>query len=270
MKPVILMRPSLAEENEFSIASKHLPTFRKRSDIPPGSLVVGRYSVVPFYLELEEDLAASGSKLINSYREHRWIADLREWYEDFKGITPKTWFDLVSLPENGGPFVLKGETNSRKFHWNTHMFAKNKREAMEVYSRLSQDSLIGQQNIYIREYVPLRKLAEGLNGLQVSEEYRFFFLDRKIVSGAFYWSSHVDDLTEVPKAANVPLEFLEEVKNRLGCNARFCVVDIARKADGDWTVIEVNDGQQSGLSENNPEELYLNLKKVLSFSEDST
>lgn len=269
MEPVILMRSSLAEENEFSTASKYLPTYRQRSQVPENSLVLGRYSVLPFYKELEDDLTENGSRLINSHRQHRWIADLREWYTDFEGITPKTWFELCDLPEKG-PFVLKGETNSKKFQWNTHMYAEDRRQAGEVYRRLTQDGIIGDQNIYIREYVPLMKLADGLNGLQICEEYRFFILDRQVLSGAFYWSSHIDDLTEVPKAANVPREFLEEVLGRLGSNARFVVVDIARKADGGWIVVEVNDGQMSGPSENNLDELYSNMKKVLAFSGLST
>ena len=269
MQPTILMRPSLAEENEFSIASKYLPTYKQRSQVPKDSLVIGRYSVLPFYKELEDDLLEQGSTLINSHREHHWIADLREWYMDFEGITPRTWFDFSSLPEKG-PFVVKGETNSKKFQWNTHMYAENRRQAGEVAGRLSQDGLLGDQNIYIREYVPLVKLADGLNGLQICEEYRFFILDRQILSGAFYWSSHIDDLTTVPSAASVPQTFLAEVLERLGSNARFVVIDIARKVDGGWIVIEVNDGQMSGPSENNLDELYSNMKKVLAFSAVST
>lgn len=263
------MRPSLAEETELQIASTHLPVYRLRSQIPPNSLVVGRYSVLPYYRELEEDLIANGSCLVNSYRQHAWIADLREWSQDLHGLTPKTWFDLSQIPEEG-PFVLKGATNSRKFEWNTHMFARNKKEAIEVYRRLSQDGLVGEQDICIREYVPLRKLAEGFNGLPISEEYRFFILDGEVLSGAFYWSSHVDDLTETPRCDRVPQTFLTEVIDRIGFNARFVVVDIGIKADGEPIVIELNDGQMSGLSENNPDILYQNLKKVLDFSLEPT
>ena len=39
----------------------------------------------------------------------------------------------------------------------------------------------------------------------------------------------------------------------------FFVIDIAQKEDGDWIIIEVNDGQQSGLSENSADILYQNL-----------
>lgn len=269
LKPVILFRSSYNEEEEKAIAKKYFEVYDTRCAIPENSLVIGRYSTLPFYKELEVDLLERKSKLINSYAQHRWIADLKNWYEDLKEFTPKTWFKLADIPENL-PVVLKGETNSKKFNWNTHMFANNKKEAIQVYSRLSEDSMISQQEIVIRQFVPLKKIAEGLNGLNISEEYRLFVLDGKVISGGFYWSSHIDDLeSDVLKTLswkNIPESFLNKVLSILGCNAPFVVVDIARTADDRWIVVEVNDAQHSGLSENNPNDLYENLKKSLNFS----
>lgn len=261
------MRTSLAEENEKEIAKKYFQVYETRASVPPGSLVVGRYSVLPFYKELEEDLKINNSSLINTFRQHNWIANVKEWYEDLQHLTPKTWFDLSCLPDAGGPFVLKGQTNSKKFMWKTHMFAKNKQEAIQVYGRLLEDSLIGQQEICIRQYVPLKKLADGLNGLDVTEEYRLFVLDGKVISGGFYWSNYIEDLPEdVQKSltwGNIPQDFLNNVLTNIGSNARFLVVDIARQQDGNWMVVELNDGQFSGLSENHPEVLYKNLQESL-------
>lgn len=261
---VILMRAALAEEKELQIASKYFPVYQYRSQIPSNSLVIGRYSVLPYYKELEVDLSEKNSYLVNSYHQHAWIADLKEWYQDLHGLTPKTWFSLAEIPPEG-PFVLKGATNSRKFDWNTHMFAKNKTEAIQVYGRLTKDSLIGNQDIYIRQYVPLKRLETGVNDLPISEEYRFFILNGKIVSSAFYWSSHVDDLTEVPSPDRVPESFMREVISRIGSNANFVVVDVAITETGDPIVIELNDGQMSGLSENDPDKFYSNLKKICTF-----
>jgi len=269
--PVILMRTSLAEESEFEVAKKYFPVYRLRSQIPENSLVIARYSALPYYLELEEDLKANGSELINTYYQHRWIADLREWYQELEGLTPKTWFTLAEPPEHEAPFVLKGATNSRKFNWDTHMFAKTKMDAGSVYSRLSQDSMIMEQDIYVRKYVPLKRLFTGLHDLPISEEYRFFVLDGEVVSSGFYWSSHIDDLKDIgiiPDPRNVPEAFLNEVVRRIGFNARFVVIDIARTEAGDWTVIELNDGTMSGLSENSPETLYSNLRKRLNAEND--
>jgi len=49
-------------------------SFHRNSPTVKDSIVVGRYSVVPFYRELEEDLVLSGSKLIHNFAGHRYIA----------------------------------------------------------------------------------------------------------------------------------------------------------------------------------------------------
>ena len=255
--PVILIRSGLAEEDEITSAIDIFGTanvFTSRCKLglaKPGSMVVGRYSCLPWYKELEEDLQAFGCRVINTHRQHAYVADLRNWYEDLEGLTPKTWFELSAVPKDGGPFVLKGETNSAKFLFDTHMYAANYNAVMEVYSRLSKDNLIGQQDIYVRKYEPLVKLADGLHGLKIAEEYRFFVYKRKVICGGFYWASHIDDITEtvtVPDPSVVPQKFLEEVIDRIQDQCNFYTIDVARKQDGTWTVIELNDGCQAGLS----------------------
>lgn len=274
MNPVILFRHDRTTIDEFEIAKSKLQTVDLRSKVPENSLVIGRYSVLPFYKELEEDLLQNGSQLINSYRQHRYIADLSSWYGDFCDITPKTWFNLHEIPNNG-PFILKGETNSRKFSWKTHMFAENKVQAGEVHSRLLNDSMIGTQNIVIRQYVPLKTFDYDFSGLPITEEYRFFILNGKVISGAYYWSSYYDDLIQKGEDINpnnVPKEFIDDVIERVGGNSNFYVVDIARTKEpynplynihgnGNWIVVELNDGQMSGLSMNDPDNLYQKIKE---------
>jgi hypothetical protein len=271
MPPIILYRPQ--EKDQFGIdrelvamvdAGFHVT--KSRVMVPKGSLVIGRYSVLPFYKELDDDLNAIGSKLINSYREHLFIADLMEWAPVLKDLTPRTWDRLEDLPDDGTAFVVKGQTNSRKDRWNTHMFAPTKRDAVEVTLRLQEDSLIQTQKIYYREYVELWNLGTGLNGLPITEEFRFFVLDGRILTGAFYWSSHVEDIKMVPQPDNAVYDCVITAVNMLKKaeeHPRFLVIDVARKASGQCIVIELNDGQMSGLSENNPALLYTRIREVL-------
>jgi hypothetical protein len=266
MNPVILYRDIDTPDEEKGPIHKYFEATSIRTAIP-NRLVVGRYSVLPYYKELEDDLLFVGSKLINTYKQHRYLADLRNWVEDIGDLTPKTWYWHQDLPDNGGPFVVKGETNSKKHSWDTHMFAKDKRDAGLVMSRLSGDGLIGQQSIYFREYVPLKTLLVGLNGLPVTEEFRFFICNGKVLCGAYYWSSFVNDLTSIPDVESVPQEFLNEIIRRVGTKATFWVVDVAKTDDGRWIVIELNDGQMSGLSENDPDKLYENLAAALQVPE---
>lgn len=238
----------------------------QRTEIPKDcDLVIPRYSALPFYEELERDVNNLGAQLINTHKQHNYVAHIRNWYYDLGDITPRTWFYLDQIPDEG-PFVLKGATNSKKFAWNTHMFAKNKQAAIQVYTNLTTDSMIGVQDICVREYVPLKKLAQAPQGLPISEEYRFFVLDGKIMTGAFYWGNYWDDLLDqgiFPNVSDVPDELIEKILKIVSPKIRFFVFDVARTADNNWILIELNDGQQSGLSMNDANVLYYNMKRAL-------
>lgn len=270
MQPIILYRNDLDWKQEENIVKKYFSCIDKRTQITVDNLVIPRFSALPFYKELENDINYVGARLINTYDQHRYVADLVNWYYDLYEFTPVTWDKLSDIPEVG-PFILKGETNSKKFLFNTHMFAKTKQEAIAVHGRLTQDSLIGYQHIYIRQYVPLEKLCDGLQGLPITREYRFFIYKDRILSGGFYWSSHVEDITNrgiIIDPNEVPYEFLKKIIDKiqnteLAEPPTYYVLDVAKTQSGEWILIELNDGCMSGLSENDPDKLYSNLKRVL-------
>lgn len=257
--PIILLRDSdIVSPEEKEAMNRHFKVVESRMEIPKGSLVIGRYSVLPFYEEQERDIKLAGSQLINSYKEHRYIADLMNWYDDLEAFTPKTWRRLEDVDEDG-PYVLKGATNSRKFQWDTHMFAKDKRQAAEIYCELCNDSLIGSQDIYIRKYIPLKTYMTGLHNLPITDEWRVFVYKGKMLSYGYYWSTHVEDLTFVPYLPDAGLDLVDSIMTKVEDRCPFYVMDIARTQDNNWILIELNDGQMSGLSENDPKQLYKNL-----------
>lgn len=268
MTPVVLYRPiDGLDLQEEEAAKAHFNVVRQRTEVRPGDLVIGRYSVLPFYKELEQDLRIQGAKLINSYRQHQFIADVMAW-ADILGpdLTPRTWDRLADIPDYGTAFVVKGQTNSRKDRWNTHMFAATKRDAVEVTLRLQEDSLIQSQRIYYRKYEKLAQYHVGLNGLPVTDEYRYFVLNGIPLTGAFYWSSHVGDLPILPKPKMAHFQAVEAAVRRLkeaDSLPPFVVIDVATREDGSVMVVELNDGQMSGLSENDPNVLYARMSYIL-------
>lgn len=268
--PYILFRRSLVDNEEVEAAKKHFNVVFQHEEIPSGSLVIPRYSALPYYEYLEEGIRALGSSMINTYRQHRYVADMQNWYQDLRTSTPKTWFSLSEVYATRSElkpdlsFVLKGSTNSMKQQWNTHMFAQTFDDISKVHSNLMVDSLIGTQPIYIRKFISLRKVGVKINGQPVTEEYRVFVLDGKILTKAFYWSEYYDVVAPQDQdPTNIPEGFLSDVIANVGDSIRFWVVDVARTEKGSWMVVELNDGCQSGLSMTDPNQLYENLFRSL-------
>lgn len=253
MQPVILFRSQFGEDGELDIARQHLPVTGLRAAVPAGSLVVGRYSCLPYYSELAADLAVSGSRLINSVAQHAYIATF-EYYEDIKPYTFQTWSRFADIPQDlrDKPFVVKGKTNSRKLQWKTHMFAENFRSATNLGAELMNDPFIGPQGLVIREYVPLETFELGLNDVPMTNEWRLFFLGTELLAYGYYWAI-IDDLSHIDRATPgflaEGLPFAKAIAEIVARRTNFFVLDIARTLAGDWKVVEVNDGQQSGVNE---------------------
>lgn len=265
-----LFRPSLAEAAEMEAARQAgFICFTQRTSYHEEHpcLVVARYSALPYYRELEEDLETLGSKLVNSSREHEWIAHMDWAFDEAVGpLTFPTWLQLDQVPRDEAPYVLKGRTNSKKQRWSTHMFAPTWAAALEVQARLEEDGLIGEQEIVIRKYVPLLTYFTAIGGMPITKEYRVFVYQRRVLSVGFYWEAFRDDFpyhgVEVPDG-QCDLGFVDRVVEAIGDRVPFYVVDVAQDTTGRWWVVELNDGQMSGLSGNSPDKLYRALYEAM-------
>lgn len=113
MKPIMLFRQDRETYDEIKIAHKYFEVYENRALIPDNSLVVGRYSVLPYYKELEIDLKARNCCLIDTFHQFNWVAGF-EYYEQLAPYTFKTWFSPAEIPKDEGPIVVKGKTNSKK------------------------------------------------------------------------------------------------------------------------------------------------------------
>ncbi|NJL54109.1 ATP-grasp domain-containing protein [bacterium] len=269
---VILMRPSLAEQEELEAAKFYFPVITQRAYVNTNDLVICRYSSLPYHRELELDVEAMQAHLLNTTKHHSFVAEVRNWYDALKSHTFRTWFSLEEFKRelktdksmHGASFVLKGNTNSRKQLWNTHMFAANADAVDEVWRRLDQDTMIGSQDIVIREYEPLRSFGKGIRDLPITEEYRFFVLYNTVVGKGFYWSQYPELVEEqVVDPEHVPMDWLQPIIDEVSKSINFFVVDVGRAEDGSWRLIELNDGCMSGLSMVSPKQLYKNMHHKL-------
>lgn len=259
--PTILFRVGsrTSERDEFAAARRHMRAETSRC-LCRDATVFGRYSVLPWYEDLEQDMAILGSRLINSYDQHRWIADFR-YYEAVRPYTFPTWTeDQFPRSDDLGPFVIKGTTNSKKYNWNTLMFARDRREAIEVAARLRQDDLIGRQKLIYRKYVPLLTYEVGLNDLRFTNEWRLFFLGRQLIAHGYYWTEAEDVVS--PSFPAEAMAFAQGIADIVSRHVNFFVLDVGEREKRGWILIEINDGQMSGLSMIDPDVFYQGLSEA--------
>lgn len=264
----ILFREDKHTHDEYDACVKHFGTdvIRYRHEIKKGDTILGRYSVLPFYHELDDECKSIGAKLVNSFNQHKYIADMKDWVLDLEDLTPKTWMlsDLhngyMSIPDTEFGYFIKGATNSKKHLWNTHARAKTKNDIGGIVSRLREDLFLEGQDIAIREFVPLKVLEEGISGLPMANEYRFFFFKGYLIAEGFYWSiiNEMPDILPPVAAYDIAVDASEILKDKVNAY----VIDVAEKVDGKWIVVEVNDFQMSGLSTINPNSFYRDLKEI--------
>lgn len=261
----ILFRRNRDTEKEFGSAVHVLganTVVDSRVLIETDDVVIGRYSVLPFYEEVVRDVKLSGGKLIHSASQHHWIADM-SWEEPLRDLTPTTYFDSgwANIPDSEHGWVVKGRTNSLKFKWNSHMRAPTREDLKQVLSRCHSDSLLGTQGLVIREYEHLVEFEEGINGMPVTNEWRVFFYKNRVIQASYYWAQAEHLPSQIPKEA---LDFAQKAAEKVTPFVDFFVIDVGQKSsDLTWTVIEVNSGQMSGLSTGSPEEFYTNLYEAV-------
>ncbi|MGK4580910.1 ATP-grasp domain-containing protein [Kitasatospora sp. HPMI-4] len=205
---------------------------------------------VPAYAGLAAALTARGCTLLTSPAAYADAHELPGWYPVFEGATPPSaWIpggepDLAALLEAArrlggrGPAVVKDYVKSRKHEWDEACYVPELADLpalSRVVSRfvaLQGEFLAG--GVVLRRYEEFTKDADGR-----TVEARIWWVDGEPV----LVGPHPDH----PQATVDPdLSEVRPLVRALGC--RFITTDLARRADGPgWRVIEVGDGQVSGL-----------------------
>lgn len=220
-------------------------------DIPKGSIVIPRFRAIPFGKELEQEIVAHGSETVNSYLQHRNIANLNTWVGLLDGLTAPAFGvdDIPYLPE--GEWFVKGETNSIKNRWFDCCYAPTTRDLTRVVRNNLLDSYVGSQTIIIRPYQKFRQIGAAVDGRPVFNEKRCFVLNGEVVSVGDYWSTFPEFAVD-SQDDTVFWDVLNEAVRLTEHLATFYVIDLAEFEDGSWQVVELNDATMSGLSDNDP------------------
>jgi hypothetical protein len=89
--------------------------------------------------------------------------------------------------------------------------------------------------------------------MPLAEEYRIFCLDGTPLYMARYWDAGA--FTRPPPPSDLFGDVARTVRSR------FFTMDVARRRDGNWMIVELGDAQVAGLPEAaNPEEFYAELQ----------
>jgi len=266
MRKVLLYRPFEADNLERELAAAETAGFTLVDDrdfLLPGDLVIPRF--YPFWNYLEDELKVVGVKTIAPYSQHDWLSDIRVWAPVLGSLTPQTWLTLTQVKDSGfsGPFFVKGIDKSLKQDFERFCFAEDIQDLPRVLGNL-KGALFAEQELVIREFKELKNYGRSaVSGAPIAHEFRVFVYGSQIISSGFYWESVKTRASIAGFAGEPPRELIEKVIELVGDNANFYSVDVALTQDGEWLVVEVNDGFLSGLTAIDPLEHYSKLYSAI-------
>ncbi|WP_367128435.1 ATP-grasp domain-containing protein [Saccharothrix sp. HUAS TT1] len=189
------------------------------------------------YAAFAEALGRRGAVLRTSPDQYRTAHELPGWYDDFKDLTPESaWtdgfdrdgFERARERLGAGPAVLRDFTKSVKHHWHEAAYIPDLADAdaswavARRFTELRDDDATG--GFVLRRFEPF-----------TSAEVRTWWVD----GACALVGPHPDTPDDVVDAPDVTA--IGPLVRRL----RFVTVDLARRADGAWRVVELGDGQVS-------------------------
>ncbi len=214
------------------------------------------------YRSFYDSLMEKGIILINTPEEYERYHTLPGWYDDFKDYTAKSvWEDkgtvdsaLLLTQGLEGSYIVKDYVKSRKHEWHDACFIENisdKANAERIIRNFVErqgSNLVG--GVVLRQFEKLKSIGfHEKSGMPISEEYRVFVFAEKIMIIDDYWQED-----KKISFSDEEMKWIESVVKRLKSN--FVTIDIARHEDGSLIIMELGDGQVSGLQQIKPDDFY--------------
>lgn len=178
---------------------------------------------------------------------YRKAHELPGWYETFRDLTPRsTWqpphagdvpagpgpWSALARSLGQGPGIVKDFVKSRKHEWHDACFVPDLGDTARLTAVV--DRFLALQGEFLAGGVVLRAFEPFVS----DGEVRVWWVDGEPV----LVTAHPDTPGRVPEPALGPVR---DAVRELGC--RWVTTDMALREDGVWRVVEVGDGQVSGL-----------------------
>ena len=238
------------------------PSYATRRISPTPSLTSAIYRgwmLKPIdYRYLFQHLYRKGIQLINDPIAYQHCHYLPDSYDIIKHNTPKTvWLPIqdnvdfeaimaLLTPFGSSSIIVKDYVKSRKHYWEEACFipdASNQEQVARVVNRFlelqDEDLNVG---LVFREFVDLESLTtHSKSGMPLTKEFRVFVFKHQPLVVSAYWE-------EGNYQGVMPnLSDFQDVMKQI--TSQFFTMDIAKKTNDEWIIMELGDGQVAGLPE---------------------
>lgn len=215
------------------------------------------------YKTLARALGDKGTPMAVTPDAYAYGHHLPEWYADFQSVTATTvWTnsDSLSVALAGlgclppGAAIVKDYVKSAKHRWKEACFIPDTRDVSRAREVIA--AFIEEQGADLNGGVVLRSFrsypssgVDALTGAPVIEERRVFL-----------WRGRPLIITGEEETILCDPLIMNAIKR---LRSPFVSVDFARLDDGRWEVVEVGDGQVSGIRDLDPVKFYGALKVAI-------
>jgi hypothetical protein len=205
-----------------------------------------------------------GYQLPNDLRQYTGYHHFHRWYSLIEGLTPESIMieseEIRPILEKAlkfqrkikSPLIIKDTVKSLKHDWNTACFIPKDSDPFAMAKVIGTFLEIKKSYNDLKLPVVLRQFEDLVpvgvhpkSGMPISHEYRTYIYRGEVIFQAPYWEATYE------KDQEPPTEFIQNIIDKLGGTASgLFTIDTALKKDGQWTCIEIGDGQVSSLPEN--------------------
>ncbi|MCI2171703.1 ATP-grasp domain-containing protein [Schleiferilactobacillus perolens] len=273
--PLNPRKPDLDYQHEYQIVAKTNPVYLVQLEplITDGRILLNRplisdshiiyrgWMIRPtVYRHLETFVRDNNCRLVTTTEAYEATHLLPSWSNHANTLKAKWTTDLSdtsliqTLSHFEGPVTIKDFVKSRKYEWKSAFFIPDARDTtaalkvIHTFIKRQGADLIG--GVVIRQFVDLKETGTHLReNVPFFEEYRVFYWQQRPFTVIDYWGHNTEGLGEKDQS------FIKVQAQNIA--SPFFTIDFARRTDGRLIIMEIGDGQVSGLQGLSPEQFYL-------------
>ena len=218
------------------------------------------------YAKLVDFIQGQGGKMLNDLAEYEATHLLPNWATEKNQLQTQWTSDLSEasirqlLKQFSGAVTIKDFIKSRKHEWDEAFYIPDTSDtthALQVvhnFIERQETELVG--GLVMRKFIELKSLGEyPKSHTPIFEEYRVFYLNNSPLALINYWRAEKITLSLADQ------KLIQVSQKQIPSN--FCTIDFARTASGQLIIMEMGDGQVSGLQGYDESTFYKLLRKNL-------